>query len=184
VWATVNNDAEIFPRAIITDADRPNLAGASTVAPPGGTHPCGGGLGGGAPLRWDFSRQVDVAFGGLLAGGACANAAFPGNNALGNDDTHAGDEMNDPYAGGTILIGGRAVPAGFVGDYDAPSFGLSDATGVAGDTATLRANFRELVRLEYHGTWWLISHRPTWSVNFRLLKNAANHWVDDGSTAA
>lgn len=184
VWATTNNDAEIFPKEIITDPDRPNLAGASSVAPPGGLHPCGGALAGGAPLKWDFSRQVNFAFGGILAGTCGGAAGFPANNAEGNDDSHAMDEMNDPYAGGAIPLNGRAVAAGFVGDYDAPSFGRSDAAdGVPGDRATLVSVFREFVRLEYHKTWWLISHRPTWQVNFALLKNAAGHWVDDGSHA-
>jgi len=116
--------------------------------------------------------------------GGCANAAFPANNAEGNDDFGADDEMNDPYAGGTIPATHRAVAAGFVGDEDRPGFSVRDINGVAGDTATLTATFREFVRLEYHGTWWLISNRPTWSVDLRLRKNAANHWVDDGSHVA
>lgn len=189
VWATVNFDARIFPPEIITDEDRPNLAGARTIAPPGGTHPCGNPLAGGAPLRWDFSRQVRFVPGGIIAAECGGGAAFPANNAEGNDDSHADDEMNDPYAGGAIPQGGRAVPAGSVGDSDAPSLNLSHADGLPanpligfpGSTATLVSDFREFVRLEYHRTWWLISHRPTWGVRFRLRKDATNHWVDDGS---
>src|SRR5205807_5015081 len=80
VWATISNDAEIFPKSIITDADRPNLEGASTRTPAGATTPCGAALSGGAPLRWDFSRQIEVTFGGVLAG-RCADLTFPADNA-------------------------------------------------------------------------------------------------------
>lgn len=183
IWATINNDAEIFPKSIITDADRPNLAGASSVAVPGGTSPCLGGLAGGATLRWDFSRQTNISFEPKFAG-VCVNTAFPGNNAEGNDDTNVADEMNDPYAGGTIAFNGRAVAAGFVGDTDAPKDPLNDAQGVPGDTDFMTATFREFVRLEYHKTWWLISHRPTWGIDFRAIKNAAGHWQDNGSTVS
>lgn len=182
VWATVNFNARIFPGQIITDGDHPALEGARTVAPPGGNHPCGNPLAGGAPLRWDFSRQFSFAVGGIVAGACGGAAAFPNNNALGNDDSHAADEMNNPYTGGNIPTNARAVPVGSVGDYDAPSLNLSHAAhGVAGSTATSAADFREFVRLEYNRTWWLISHRPTWGFTFRLRKNAANRWVDDGS---
>jgi hypothetical protein len=185
IWATVDFDARIFPAQITTDADHPALEGARNVNPPGGNHVCSGNaLAGGAPLRWDFSRQVSVAFGGLAAGSCGGGTGFPANNVEGNDDSHAGDEMNDPYNGGAIPISGRAVAAGFMGDTDRPAINLSDALGASGDVVSLTSNFREFVRLEYHRTWWLISRRPTWGVNFLAIKNAAGHWQDNGSTVS
>lgn len=184
--AAVDFDAEIFPRSLITAANRPNFARAP-VAPPGGNNSCGNALAGGVGGRFDMSRQISRVIAdpaGLRAGNCLyTNVNFPANIAEGNDDANFNDEKDDPFAAGVIPATGRAVAAGFLGSEDRPSRRLPHALGAVGDTIELQLRFREFARLEYNQTWWLISNRQPWFVTFRAQKNAANLWVDNGSAA-
>jgi peptidoglycan hydrolase-like protein with peptidoglycan-binding domain len=185
VNAPVNFDAEIFPRSLVTSVDRPSFARAP-VAPPGATNACGLALAGGINGRFDMSRQINRAMvdpAGLRAGCMFVAVPFPTNNAEGNDDTNVADEKNDPFAAGVIATTGRAVAAGFLGSFDRPSFIMRHTMGVAGDTIERRVRFREFARLEYHNTWFSISNVQPWFATFRLQKNAAGLWVDNGSVA-
>ena len=183
--APVEFDGEIFPRSLITSPNRPSFA-RPPVPPPGGANSCGSALAGGVNNRFDMSRQVQIAAvdpKGLFP--ECVNSPgpFPADNAEGNDDAGTADEKNNPFAGGIIPVNNRAVPAGFIGSHDAPGRPFPDAVGVAGDSIQIDLTFREFARLEYNRTWWLISHIAPWAVHFRARKNAANKWVNDGSSA-
>jgi Domain of unknown function (DUF4157) len=188
VFATVDFDAEIFPKSLTTEVNRPNFA-RGPIPPPGGVNPCGLPLAGGVTDRFDMSRQsasavIDPA--GFVANpGLCIFSPhpFPGDNAVGNDDVGTGDEKDDPFVAGNIPLNGRAVANGFIGSTDVPSINIPHALGAVGDTIDIRFNLREFARLDYHLTWWLISNRLPWFVHFLLQKNAANLWVDNGSTA-
>lgn len=184
--AAVDFDAEIFPKSLITAANRPNFARAP-VAPPGGNNACGAALAGGVGGRFDMSRQISRVIAdpaGLRAGNCLyTNLNFPANNAEGNDDANFADEKDDPFAAGVIPNTGRAVAAGFLGSEDRPSRRLPHALGAVGDTIEVQLRFREFARLDYHETWWLISNRQPWFVTLRAQKNAANQWVDNGSAA-
>jgi hypothetical protein len=179
-------DAEIFPRSLITSVNRPSFARAP-VAPPGGVNACGVALANGINNRFDVSRQVECAIadpqGHLATICAFTPRGFPANNAEGNDDAGTADEKNDPFVAGNIALGGRAVAAGFIGSEDTPSVSMPHAVGVVGDTFEIQFRFREFARIEYHRTWWLMSHRVGWSTTLRAQKNAAGRWVDNGSAA-
>lgn len=183
--APADFDAEIFPKSLITAVNRPNFARAP-IAPPGTTNSCAEALAGGVGGRFDMSRQVQIVFNdpaGLFAD--CHNTPqnFPANNAEGNDDAAVGDEKDDPFAAGAIPVNGRAVAVGFIGSHDAPTRPFSHGVGSVGDTVEIQLSFREFARLDYHQTWWLISNRRSWFANLRAQKDAAGHWVDNGSAA-
>jgi hypothetical protein len=187
-FATVNFDGQVFPRELTRPGvDRPDFARAP-VAPHGGTNSCGVALAGGIAGRFDMSRQIQAATVDAAGhiGGVCAFTPrlFPANNAEGNDDAGVGDEKDDPFAAGAIAMNGRAVALGSIGSFDVPSIRLPHATGAVGDVVEIHLTFREFARIEYHRTWWLMSNRAPWEVHFRLIKNAANVWVDNGSTVA
>jgi hypothetical protein len=176
----VNFTGTIFPRSIITDADRPDLAGANTVKPTG-TNVCGGALAGGMDHRWDMSRQrrlrnIDPA--GLLPLGVAppvclaTENAYPAAPETGNDDAGTGDENNDPYANHGVIT-----------SQDNPRRPYQDALGANGDTIEQHLQFREFARLEFHRTIWKVSNFVPWRVHFRVRK-VAGQWQDNGSTAA
>jgi hypothetical protein len=172
----------IFPRAIITDPDRPALdVGAPTG--PAGVNVCGDPLAGGVNRRWDMSRQrrlnnLDPA--GLLpairatAARPCLHTAgvYPLADEVGNDDTGTADEMNDPYGGGGVIT-----------SRDHPFRNYRHAVGVDGDTIEQRLQFREFARLEFNRTWWKVSHFVPWRIHYRLRK-VAGRWTDNGSDTA
>jgi hypothetical protein len=186
VFATVNFDAEIFPRSLVTAANRPSFA-RPPVAPPGAANSCGAALAGGVGGRFDMSRQINVTnvdpAGHLAAACVFTPRAFPANNAEGNDDARFADEKDDPFAAGAIPMNGRAVAAGFIGSYDPPSLNIPQPLGAVGDSIEASLTYREFARLEYHQTWWLVSNRQPWFATFRVQKNAAGLWVDNGSAA-
>ena len=188
---TIDTDAHfsgtIHPASIITDADRPALDGTNQVPPPGGTNVCGGALSGGADHRWDMSRQrrlVNIDPAGLVptvmavrtaAGGqGCLHnvSAFPVEPEIGNDDAAPTDENNDPYAGGGVIT-----------SDDSPTRIYPHAVGNDGDTIEQHLQFREFARLEFHRTWWRVSHAVPWRVHYRVIRNAGQ-WVDNGTDAA
>jgi hypothetical protein len=186
VFARVDFDAEVFPKALFATPNRPSFA-AAPIAPPGGANSCGAALAGGVAARFDMSRQISVAVVDPAGhvGGVCVFAPrpFPANNAEGNDDIHPGDEKDNPFVAGAIPLTGRAVALGFIGSTDTPSVIVPHALGAVGDTIEIQMRFREFSRLDYHRTWWLISHQAGWFVTFRVRRNAAGVWVDNGSVA-
>jgi len=182
VDSNINLTGTIFPASIISDADHPALEGPNTVPPPGGTNVCGGALAGGVDHRWDMSRQrrlrvIDPA--GLLPNmiaimnNGCVNnlSVYPAAREEGNDDAGTGDENNDPYAN-----------AGVITSTDDPTRPFPDAVGVDGDTFEEHLQFKEFARLEFHRTWWNVSHFFPWRVHYRIQK-VAGHWQDNGSDA-
>ncbi|MGH8543025.1 MAG: hypothetical protein ACREX3_05200, partial [Gammaproteobacteria bacterium] len=187
-FATVDFDAEVYPRALFGTPDRPAFAGAP-VAPPGGNNSCGVALSNGVNNRFDMSRQIQCGVndraGHLAPLCVFAPRAFPGaaDNAHGNDDAGTADEKNDPFVVGAIGLNGRAVPAGFMGSYDPPSLRLPHAMGAVGDAVEVRFDFIEFARVEFHRTWWLLSNREPWFVRLRLQKDVTGLWVDNNSAA-
>jgi len=183
----VTFSATILPATVITDGDRPDLAGGNDTAPPGGVHWTGDALAGGADHHWDFSRKMRTrivnpsgitmaalhgggAHPGLIEFGAAQPIAYPATWEEGNDDRATGDENNDPYAAAMTST-------------DTPSMPADHSAGADGDTVEVRLHFREFVRLEINRRWWVISHHFPWRMHFRMRK-AAGRWVDDGSDAA
>jgi hypothetical protein len=181
--ASVNFTATILPPEIITDPDHPDLSGGKTTDPPdNGTQICGRPLAGGANRKWDISRQTRqnvINPAGLVpipASDAClwTNISYPANRVEGNDDTHPGDETNDPYANSGTLT-----------SNDTPSDFVQHSQGRDGNTLELRFQFQELARLELNSRWWLISDLFPWRFHIKTRKDAATHrWADNGTDAA
>jgi len=174
--ALINFTGTIIPAAITRGPDHPDLEGPNTVAPPGTVNTCREPLAGGVDHKWDMSRQIQKHRTDPAGIGArhCTwvDAVFPTNNAEGNDDANTNDENNNPY-------GGRGV----ITSRDHPRRAIRDGLGNNGDTLEFDLNFREFARLEYHGTWWRVSHFFPWRVTLRAIK-VAGRWIDNRSTAA
>jgi hypothetical protein len=181
--ATVNFTATVRPPRIITDADRPDLSGVNpTAVPDSGIHLCGSALAGGANRRWDITRRFRQRVlnpAGLVPPApnpACFwtnQLAFPANNAEGNDDTHTGDETNNPYANAGVLTS-RDTPADFV----------NDAQGSVSDTLEIRMHFQEFARLDLGGAWHTISPPQPWRFHLRARNLPILGWVNNASTSA
>ncbi len=170
----------IGPAAIITDADRPDLTGANTVAPPGGNHWTGDPLSGGANKKWDNSRQMrtkklnpaGIADADFTQLPPPADISYPVNPVEGNDDRGTGDETNDPYSGGGVLTG-----------TDAPGVGIAHSAAADNDTFEWRLHFREFTRLELGGVWYRISDDYLWRIHLKF-KKAGGKWTNDSSNKA
>jgi hypothetical protein len=170
----------IQPASIITDADRPNLSGSNTVAPPGGSHWTGNPLSGGADKKWDNSRQMRTKW--LLPSGLSPSdfsspplpngITYPTNEVEGNDDRGTGDETNDPYANSSKLTGS-----------DTTNLPVAHSKGSDGNTIELRLHFREFTRLEIQGTWHRISDYYLWRIHIKLQKSSGK-WVNNGTDKA
>ncbi len=169
VRADFDGTATIQPAEIITDADRPNLAGANTSAPPGGNNNCAMALAGGGNARWDMSRRIAVRAATTPAGLAlgCVDNMdnFPANLAIGNDDAGTGDEDNDPYS---------APAAGQITSIDVPGRqgpGNGSLTnGNVGNTYRSQLWFQEFARINLRNRWFVISGNVLWRVDFRFIK--------------
>ena len=183
---------KIEPAEIITDADRPNLAGARGSAPPeipGGFpnvwNP-GFALAGGADQRWDVSRQLRMKTdnpAGLLPGAGAqlsTKVTFPHDEAtmavrefIGNDDKGVIDEHNNPYAGGTV---------GEISSTDGPHVQLLHSKGAVGDTLVRRVQFEEFARLSLgagaDARWFRISDFHAWRSHTFHRKTAEGGTVD------
>ena len=170
----------ISPATIISDSDRPNLAGANTVAPPGGNHWTGDPLSGGADKKWDNSRQIrakkinpaGIADTDFTQPPPPASISYPGDDVEGNDDRSTGDENNDPYTLGGMLLG-----------TDSPGVGIAHSAASDDDTFEWRLHFREFTRLELNGTWERISDDYLWRIHLKFRKNIGI-WVNDSSDKA
>ena len=193
ITAGIDHTFTIEPATIITDADHPALEGARTAAVPGAalTHVISGNtLAAGATNRWDASRQIRMKVlnpalypvaqlapvaGHLWTGQPVASATpenFPANDALGNDDTHTGDETNDPYAN-----------AGVCTATDDPLMVIDNSTGADGDTFETRFQFHEILRVNLATRWYRASDLSLWRFHARF-RRAAGAWVNNGSTFA
>lgn len=171
----------IQPRSVITDPDRPNLSGANTAPPPGGTHPLFGvPLTTGVDRKWDTSRQIRAK---IFNPAAIANASFtqpppvsvaryPTNDVVGNDDRSTGDEVNRPYANNGVLNG-----------YDSPGLGIAHSAASDGDTFEWRLHFREFARVELNGVWHRISDFFLWRIHLKF-RRASGKWANNTTNKA
>jgi hypothetical protein len=173
VSASYSSTVSIDPATIISDADRPALSGANTVAPPGGNNAAGLPLSGGADKKWDVSRRiarvmtVTAANPALTLSALDVNINFPSDPVVGNDDAGPGDENNDPYSGAMTSV-------------DAPSRSFRLQGGNVGQTYRNQTSFQEFVRLELGGAWVVISDADPWSVDFRFIKRAVTETLWGG----
>jgi len=181
VGAEVHWRATIQPAAIITDADRPDLSGANTTNPPGaGTNTLGGlDLAGGATQKWDISRRVRQSYringAPVNVAGIRATVAYPGDDRIGNDDGHAGDEDDDPY---------NAPDAGSLTSVDTPVCSFVPGEQNVGDTLELRIHFGEFARLELDGNWYRISDFANWRLHIALVKHTDQQLLAFGAMGA
>jgi hypothetical protein len=184
---TINFTGRVHPSSIASDADRPALDGPNTVNAPGGANVCGLALTGGVDHRWDMSRQrrlrnldpaglvpAVIAARNAAGGHGCVHnvSAYPAAREVGNDDAGVNDENNDPYAGGGVIT-----------SRDSPTRIYPDSVGADGDTIEQHLQFREFARLEFHRTWWTVSHFVPWRVHYRVMR-VAGQWQDNGSDVA
>jgi len=195
------------PAAIITDEDRPALAGPRTVPPPDvpddqdDVYNYLADLSDGATMKWDSSRQVrinvlnpyDLPFlspkyqdwVSYPQGVAADNA---GNDDLG--DPLIQDEDDDPYT--------LPYPAS-VWCVDTPGYTIAHWKGEPGQTFEARAHFRSFARAQIGNAWYRISDWCLWRVHFRFIKvdeavlqldingdqdMVDQLWIDNGSQAA
>jgi hypothetical protein len=207
--------AAIAPAAIFdTTADIPNLRGASTRPVPGATavHIVNGNtLAGGANTRWDISRRTRVRllvptvnsndFDRTPAGAIYTNLPnanriaedYPADDCVGNDDTHTGDERNDPYNAQAAGGGFPNKPVGSICSIDPPTIPvLVDRAGANNDTVEVRVQFGEFVRLQIgdsgaagYRNWYRISDFSNWRHHGRLIKagGAGGTWNNNASVS-
>lgn len=179
IGASFSSTAAIAPSTIITDADRPNLSGANTVAPPGTNNVAGQPLSGGVNAKWDMSRRVTIRSSNnatapaLPAVAVDGNDCYPTNLVIGNDDAGTGDENNNPYPTSAQLT-----------SLDVPTRTWGMQGGVVGNTYRTQLWFQEFARLEIQGTWFVISDPQSWRVDIRFIKvqvtEALWHWDVNG----
>jgi hypothetical protein len=178
VSAAINWAATIMPSEVVTDADRPDLAGANTSNPPGsGTSTLGGlDLSGGVNAHWDISRRIRQRYfiNGVeqsVTGIRAQIAAYPADGRIGNDDGSTGDEDNDPYS---------TPGMGALTSIDTPvcSFTFSELN--VGDTIELRIQFGEFARLELDGTWHRISDFANWRLHINIVKVSDDQLIPFG----
>jgi len=193
ITAGIDHTFRIEPAEIITDADRPALNGARTAAVPGAalTHVISGNtLANGATNKWDASRQIRMKVlnphlftvaqlppvaGHLWTGEPVATSIpenYPANGALGNDDTHTGDETNDPYSNGGVCTA-----------TDDPLMLLSHGTGANGNTFETRFQFHECLRVNLDTQWYRASDFSLWRFHAKF-RRVAGAWTNNGSTFA
>jgi hypothetical protein len=189
---------KITPAAIITDADRPALNGPMNAAVPvpghAKTHIVNGNpLGGGASLKWDCSRQIRLKIldpKGHLTGVVTQQLTYPANDAEGNDDTHTGDEDNNPYDNPHFTVTNPLTGTSVTVDLrdqltseDTPNLRMPHALGANGDTVELRMHFREFTRLQLGTTWHRISDWFLWRAHIKVQRTAGK-WANNGSSTA
>lgn len=191
----------IAPKKIITDADRPNLAGNKVTSPPtaGALNYEGKSLNGGSKKKWDSSRQIRAKTlnpkNVVLPGDASFHGNFPkfpnakdGDGRpggagvtrardvflVGNDDAGTGDEDNNPYT---------APHVGELWGIDRPARSLAHTAGADGNTVEWRLHFKEFARLEINRKWYLISDEFPWRVHLKM-KKVSGKWTNNGSNKA
>lgn len=190
----------IQPPEIFTAADIPNLQGERDPAGDsqlGGTSSTTGDpLVGGAPFRWDVSRQAQYrilnpnlipfeklpsGYGNLYTGepqNDLVTVPFPASAVIGNDDPLAGDEDNNPYAVSTRAD--REHDIGEIASADGPTLKISDAGGQEGYTYEEDDSFKEFARLEIGHTWYVVSDPFLWHATLKA-KFQGGQWSDNGS---
>ena len=185
----------ISPSTIITDSDRPNLAGSHSGSVPGGAQLhiiTNTPLSGGVNKKWDGSRRgrFKVLNPNLytknqlvMVPGTYYNNQpvavdipedYPSNNLIGNDDLSTYGDDNDPYNSPNI---------GKLTSDDTPSNPMRHSTGSNNDTYEERYHFQEFARLELGTTWYVISGPIEWKAHFKY-KRVNGEWTDDDSSAA
>ncbi len=159
-----NCTATIVPASITTSADRPDLSGANTAPPPGGTNSCGDPLSGGADHKWDMTRRIAIRAETTAQNPPLALPCvdftddYPANQAEGNDDAGTGDENNNPYGSGVIT------------SVDTPSRSNLLEGGNVGATYRSRLWFQEFARFELNGNWYVVSDPLNWRVDYQMIK--------------
>lgn len=179
----------ISPKEIITDTDRPALQGATNVpVPQTRLSAKGESLAGGANSIWDASRQIMCK--SLDPRGLMPDLQdvldYPPDDAEGNDDTHVGDEDNNPYDNkfGTKTEKGQKVTFDLrdrLISKDAPNLTMRHGRGNDGDTLERRLHFREFTRIVLGGKWLRISNAFEWRFHMKF-RRVSGKWQDDGST--
>jgi len=227
-WQPNNYDAskiwqflfEIQPKQIVENyaaEDLPALAGAKLASPevPGnGTpHPVFGfidsnqeGLGTGATLKWDVSRQMEAhilnpnlipkndfmdSCHDLYSTQTNADSvpiAFPNDPLLGNDDLGYFAQDNNPYSpwhDPSKPIVDHEI--GFIASADGPSVWMTDIAAASGRTYRQTDSFREFARLQLPSKWFRISENIEWSTTLKIEYDPASipqnpKWKNNGST--
>jgi hypothetical protein len=179
----------ISPPQVIIDPDRPALHGATKVpVPQTRLSAKGESLAGGANSIWDASRQImarSIDPKGLMP--TLQDVPdYPTDDAEGNDDTHVGDEDNNPYDNkhGTRTEKGKKVVFDLrdrLISKDAPNLVMRHGRGDDGDSLERRLHFREFTRIVLGGKWLRISNAFEWRFHMRFLR-VNGKWQDDGST--
>jgi len=185
----------ILPSKLFTDNDRPQAISGSTSPVPGGsqTHVVSGNpLSGGVNSCWDESRQIRAKIlnphlytkaqlpsvpGHLFDGQPAAvdiPEDYPTDDVIGNDDSHPGDEDNDPY---------NAPDKGILRGSDDPTTSMIHSTGSNNDTFERRYHFREFARLKLGNKWYRISSFVLWKAHYKY-KRVSGQWTDNGSFGA
>jgi hypothetical protein len=150
----------------------------------------GESLAGGANATWDASRQImckSIDPNGLMP--TLQDVLdYPADDAEGNDDTHVGDEDNNPYDNkhGTRTEKGKKVVFDLrdrLVSKDAPNLTMRHGRGADGNTFERRLHFREFTRIVLGGRWQRISNAFEWRFHMRFLR-VNGKWQDDGSTTA
>jgi hypothetical protein len=198
----VNFIHEIQPHNIVT-GDFPDLRGAPLTAPGprGALDHMGRSLAGGVNAKWDVSRIIrkkiinpaglnvtvdprdapmnadhphfpSMADGDGRPGGAEA-ASLEDWLVVGNDDSTAFREFNNPYDG-------SGPGLGKLSERDVVTVPLLHNIGANGNTLEWRLHFQEFTRLEINRKWYVISDHFPWRMHFKF-KKVAGQWQDSGS---
>ena len=184
-------NAEIFPKTIITDPDRPSFDGPPISDAPNrnALHVLDLKKFGQPAGKWDISRQFRKKFLSPAIGpdglqeipgpmyaqlpnanqvvGASPNQGpdgFPVDEAEGNDDSgnEGVREFTDPES---------QTHKGLLIDNDLTSGpGILERAGAVGATFEARSHYREFARLEIAGKWYKISNFGQWRFHVKLRK--------------
>jgi hypothetical protein len=194
--ASIDWVANVYPEAIISGSERPDVenqirqsppgndAGVPRVAPPDAS--------GSAYSGWDISRQITQrVFLGPNLDPVVVSATipsfyhpidYPNNPVEGNDDDNVADEDDNPYAPGKGIVGQLI-------SNDRPGLNLSDSTsashmdpGVDGDRIKETRWFREFARIQIGNVWYRCSDYATWRY-FVGLHRIDGKWQIDPNIA-
>ncbi len=182
---------EITPQEIITDDDKPDF-----IKDPGDTiSPVPDGnmrhiisdafLSGGADSYWDASRQIRAKIlnprmytknefpilpGKFFDGQPQASHVvvdYPKADNIGNDDTHTGDEHNNPYVANPQFTGSEV---GKIVSHDTPNMSIFAQTGGLGDTLEYKLHYKEFLRLNIGDKWFRVSDFVEWKSDYKFKR--------------
>jgi len=184
-----NFSAEVQPKTIVTDAERPDLSGAPETDVPNryAKHAGEGDEFGQPDHKWDISRQMRIRVkspnigtndlydikgtfydnlpNANLIEPTCPKPgtdSYPENPLEGNDNSSEFSKDTNPY---------EAPSIGLLLDRDGPNqpFVLNKSPNL-GDTIQFHMQFKEFCRLELGRKWYLISAHMPWRLDARLKK--------------